>query len=73
VFVSLKLDNDALELRISDNGIGLNGAAQNGFGNGLRNMKKRAESMHAELTLESPGQGTLAFLRIPRNGTLNTH
>lgn len=56
-----------LLLEIADNGVGVRGV-ENGQtrGNGLKNMKKRAESMQGELKVGSaPGVGTRVSLKVP--------
>jgi len=61
-----------LKLWISDNGIGINGTKNNGTGNGIRNIQKRAESINAniQVTTTSPG-GTHIRLYIPFKKTVN--
>ena len=57
VRVALHRDAAGLHLRIEDNGRGFNGDARQG--QGLRNMKERAESAGGRLIIESvPGKGT---------------
>ncbi len=54
-----------IRLRISDDGIGFDSALISN-GNGLKNMRYRAESIHAVLQIESvPAEGTSIILRIP--------
>jgi signal transduction histidine kinase len=54
-----------LVLSVKDNGVGFD-AAKADSGNGLGNMKKRAEAMRGVLKFESvAGQGTNVILKIP--------
>ena len=53
-----------LEIKITDNGAGINMAKLRAFGNGLSNMKKRMESMSGDFTLANK-QGTEATLTVP--------
>ncbi|HEY9047982.1 MAG TPA: two-component regulator propeller domain-containing protein [Ohtaekwangia sp.] len=54
-----------IRLRISDDGIGFDKDIIS-QGNGLKNMRYRAETIHAVLQIESvPQEGTSIFLRIP--------
>ncbi|HEY9007473.1 MAG TPA: two-component regulator propeller domain-containing protein [Ohtaekwangia sp.] len=54
-----------IRLRISDDGIGFDKMILSN-GNGLKNMRYRAETIHAVLQIESvPQEGTSIFLRIP--------
>ncbi len=58
VIISLKDENDSVVLKIRDNGIGIpvNPETQ---GNGLINMRRRAEEIHASLNIMSGnGEGT---------------
>jgi ligand-binding sensor domain-containing protein/signal transduction histidine kinase len=66
VSVEFRADNSKLELQVRDNGKGIQKEGENDFGNGLKNMRKRAESIHAEFTFESsPEKGTSISLNIP--------
>jgi ligand-binding sensor domain-containing protein/signal transduction histidine kinase len=59
---------NALEILIEDDGCGFDPAAasSNGKGNGLRNMRKRIESIHGQLDLGSTaGKGTRIAIRAP--------
>jgi signal transduction histidine kinase len=56
--ISLTYDNNRIRLRIQDNGVGFNTSQENA-GNGLKNMKRRADEMKAGFKIESqPGSGT---------------
>lgn len=58
----------ALAICITDNGVGLRADAQEGSGNGLRNMRKRIHELGGELTMES-GNGTSFHFEIPLPAT----
>lgn len=63
VTISLKFDKEELSLSILDNGTGFD-TGQGFTGNGLTNMKARAQAMGAEFQIESiKGTGTTIFLR----------
>ncbi len=60
--VSISFEAPLLTMQISDNGIGFD-QQQVSAGNGLKNMRKRAALIQAELLIESkPGSGTLVKL-----------
>ena len=68
VNISLQADKSKIEMKIRDNGKGLNTQQQTGFGNGIKNMHKRAESVQAQFTMESSMEkGTNLYLLIPLN------
>ncbi|MGW7577071.1 sensor histidine kinase [Streptomyces sp. NPDC054765] len=54
VEVALLVGGGSLELRVTDNGVGL---PRHGRRSGLSNLAKRAESMGGEMTLETPARG----------------
>ncbi|MGB8380499.1 MAG: ATP-binding protein [Dermatophilaceae bacterium] len=63
VELSLSRDNDAVVLRVADNGRGLNGAAP---GAGLRGMRERALLVDGQLTVrDAPAGGTEVRLIVP--------
>ncbi|MBS1948625.1 MAG: tetratricopeptide repeat protein [Bacteroidetes bacterium] len=63
--VSFKKSSHLLELVISDNGIGFDPKILVD-GNGLKNIKARADAMNATLQMESvPKQGTTLMVKIP--------
>ncbi|HEY1869904.1 MAG TPA: two-component regulator propeller domain-containing protein, partial [Chitinophagaceae bacterium] len=65
IFISLEAISAHFEMHITDNGKGfdLNSAAE---GNGLRNMKQRAEQLGGKLVIETaPSKGTKIILRAP--------
>jgi two-component system, NarL family, sensor histidine kinase UhpB len=56
--ITLTYENNKIRLRIQDNGVGFDTSQQNA-GNGLKNMKRRADEMKAGFKIESqPGSGT---------------
>ena len=62
--ISLQLDKGKVVITVSDNGIG--GAGSAVPGNGIANMKKRAEELKGTLELHSlKGEGTTVIARIP--------
>ncbi len=66
VEIELKRNSDGILLRVTDNGKGfeLNGLRR---GNGLNNMKKRAEEMGGTFDISSEiGKGTTVTLKLPR-------
>jgi signal transduction histidine kinase len=66
VVVLLVLQDDALELTVSDNGRGVAAGASRAAGNGLGNMRERAEQLGGTFEMESrPGGGTTVRLRAP--------
>jgi signal transduction histidine kinase len=63
VEIAVRRHANVFELRIHDNGIGFDPHARSS-GNGLKNLKRRAQEMPGELLIESqPGQGTTLTLR----------
>jgi signal transduction histidine kinase len=67
VEVALKRTADHLQLVIEDNGVGLNsGRTQSKGGNGLHNMRERAQSLGANIQFEAgKPNGTRVVLDIP--------
>ena len=68
VLFTLKKEGRSFVFMIEDNGLGFDLDARSPAtrGNGLKNMKKRAEMINASLQLESqPGKGTRLMLNIP--------
>lgn len=63
IVIDSKVKTDIIELTLSDNGKGFTPDTTD-KGNGLRNMKKRAEKLFAELEVESsPGNGTKIYFK----------
>ena len=59
-------ENDLLILTIQDNGVGMEDSENNFKGNGLKNMKYRAEKIHGKLTINSEvGVGTIISCTVP--------
>jgi|APTNR8051073442_1049403.scaffolds.fasta_scaffold00517_14 signal transduction histidine kinase/ligand-binding sensor domain-containing protein len=66
-YVDIWQEQGQFVLEIRDNGAGFDPSAAN-LGNGLRNMRNRAEALNGALAIESSiGQGTLVRLRAPLN------
>ncbi|MEP6616977.1 MAG: triple tyrosine motif-containing protein [Ginsengibacter sp.] len=64
IYYSLTLQGSKLKLLIQDDGKGFI-VSQNGNGNGLNNMRARAEEMKANFTIDSaPGKGTIITLEF---------
>jgi ligand-binding sensor domain-containing protein/two-component sensor histidine kinase len=63
VEVGLKKENRLFTMQIKDDGKGV-GERKNGSGQGLYNMKLRAERLKAELDIVS-GKGTVIIMRVP--------
>lgn len=64
--IGLTSSGNSAMLEIVDNGKGFHPGEMVGRGNGLTNLRHRAESMSGELEIESaPGRGTWVRLRIP--------
>ncbi|MGC8596133.1 MAG: sensor histidine kinase [Candidatus Kryptoniota bacterium] len=60
------IENDRLNIRISDNGVGFDLHTMSGFGNGLKNMRSRIENIGGTLVVESRiGQGTTISFSVP--------
>jgi signal transduction histidine kinase len=55
--VSLSVRDGVCRLSVVDNGRGMGGAAPDGGGLGLANMRRRAEKLHGEFMIESPETG----------------
>ncbi len=68
VEVAINVEDGRLHMRIIDNGKGLEGVPEviQGGGNGLRNMKTRAQEIHATLKIEGlQGCGTAIRVDVP--------
>lgn len=67
VQIRLQSDANGVELRVSDNGKGMDPSTARGVGLGLLGMEERAREMGAEFSLNSePGRGTAIEILIPR-------
>ena len=65
--VSLYRDTDGAVLEVDDDGRGFDPAAATGAGQGLRNLRERAEGLGGRAEIDSsPGQGTRVRVMIPR-------
>lgn len=63
ISINPKINSDDIEIILSDNGVGFKPGV-NVQGNGLKNMKKRAEKLSAKLDIvSSPGNGTQIFFK----------
>jgi signal transduction histidine kinase len=72
ISVGLKFSRQNMEITITDNGQGFDQDQTGTHGNGLLNMKKRAEDLGGSFELESlPGTGTrvLFGITLPENTT----
>ena len=62
--IRLTNENNLIRLHILDDGAGFDTSQEN-QGNGLKNMRRRADEMKAELKIESqPGKGTQIELTL---------
>jgi signal transduction histidine kinase len=67
VWVHISAQHGRLMLLVKDNGIGFD-VKQADAGNGLGNMRKRADTLNAQLQVQSrPGEGTRVSLSLPLN------
>ena len=65
--VSLYLEGDGGVLEVDDDGLGFDPAQTAGAGQGLRNLRERAEGLGGRAEIHSgPGQGTRVRVTIPR-------
>lgn len=63
--IDISIQKERLIMKIVDDGIGFD-VQQADSGNGLFNMKKRAQSLNGQLTITStPGTGTKVWLDVP--------
>lgn len=63
ITIDFKIDR-LLTIKITDNGIGIDMQKIRQFGNGLKNIKKRMESIGGSYQIEN-NTGTITFLRLP--------
>jgi ligand-binding sensor domain-containing protein/signal transduction histidine kinase len=66
-FLDLEKTNGTLTLRFGDNGKGFDMSNGSMNGNGIKNVKRRAEIIHAITHLRSNGTGTLFELKLNMN------
>jgi signal transduction histidine kinase len=65
VRISVRRLEKQFEFRVQDNGVGFNPGAKSS-GNGLKNLKRRAQEIGGHLEIESsPGGGTTIMLTAP--------
>ncbi len=65
VEVRLRYDDDMLELRLSDDGVGLSAPPSNG-GQGLRNIRERTRLLNGMLDIDTaPNEGLTIVLTVP--------
>jgi signal transduction histidine kinase/ligand-binding sensor domain-containing protein len=65
VYIKISLKHRQITLEVKDDGVGFDVNAAD-EGNGLGNMKKRADAMNGQVKLQSkPGEGTTMTLTIP--------
>ncbi len=66
ILVELTFDFQAIQLRIQDNGDGLNPDRQSGLGFGLMGMRERVQNLSGQLLINSQvGQGTEVVAIVP--------
>ncbi|MXV50310.1 hypothetical protein GS399_04945 [Pedobacter sp. HMF7647] len=66
VWISLYVQNNVITLSIKDDGRGFDAVNARKGGNGLQNMKHRADTLKGRITISSqPGKGTELVLRFP--------
>jgi signal transduction histidine kinase len=64
--VTLSVDHNMCQLRIVDNGRGIDATRLSAGGLGLSNLRRRAEKLHGQMEIESPKTGgTLLTWRVP--------
>jgi signal transduction histidine kinase len=62
--IELRLDDDALQLRLNDNGRGFHVSSAT-TGNGLASIRRRAQQVGGDLDISSVATGTTITLRVP--------
>lgn len=65
ILVNLDFTNDHLKIEVSDNGKGFEASAGSAEGQGLRNMKSRAELIGGDFDLTSNSNGTTITVTLP--------
>ncbi len=71
VKIDLRKDNAILEMTLADDGHGFD-LQKESNGNGLRNMKRRTESMQGSFAIQSSDKGTTTSARIPFSALLKS-
>jgi ligand-binding sensor domain-containing protein/signal transduction histidine kinase len=66
-FLDIEKSNGTLTLRFGDNGKGFDMSNGSMNGNGIKNVKRRAEIIHADTNLRSNGTGTFFELKLNLN------
>lgn len=66
-YLDLEKTNGSLTLRFGDNGKGFDMSNGSMNGNGIKNVKRRSEIIHADTNLRSNGTGTLFELKLNLN------
>lgn len=64
--LDLVKDENRIKFRFRDNGTGFKMNGHN-LGHGLNNVKRRAQMIHGEMTIQSEGDGTVAELNLALN------
>ncbi|MBK7762583.1 MAG: hypothetical protein IPI46_04330 [Bacteroidetes bacterium] len=65
IIVEVKCDVDSIRMCVADDGLGMNLASKMQVGNGLNNMQKRAQELHAKFDIiSSPNHGTKVMLEF---------
>ena len=64
MLVTARIGANYFELKISDNGKGIEPKKTTQFGNGLKSMKRRAEEINAQLNILN-SSGTTIILSLP--------
>ena len=65
IFVDFRKENNSIQIKISDNGIGfdLNNVT---LGNGIFNIKKRVKDLHGTIEINSENnKGTIVLIQLP--------
>jgi len=64
--VSVKVNDDAVDVTIEDDGVGIDAAVDRSDGSGLRGMSERAHALGGEVVVRpGPDGGTIVHARLP--------
>ena len=64
--VNLSVDSEVCRLQVLDNGLGINHGEGRAGGNGIGNMRRRAEKLNGSFDIETPDAGgTLLIWQVP--------